>query len=90
MEMIAFRMNLHRGKADEYRRRHDAIWPELVLETLDAFGIARAMFASNFPVDRLFGSYVDTCRAFVAITADLSAAEKQALFAANAERIYRI
>jgi predicted TIM-barrel fold metal-dependent hydrolase len=61
-----------------------------VLETLDAFGIARSMFASNFPVDRLFGSYLDTWRAFVAITADLSATEKQALFAANAERIYRI
>jgi predicted TIM-barrel fold metal-dependent hydrolase len=77
MEMIAFQWSV-----ESFR--------PYVLETLDAFGIARAMFASNFPVDRLFGSYVDTCRAFVAITADLSAAEKQALLAANAERIYRI
>ncbi|MFM2347122.1 MAG: hypothetical protein RL654_1875 [Pseudomonadota bacterium] len=29
-EKIAFRMFLNPGCADEYRRRHDAIWPELV------------------------------------------------------------
>ena len=26
---VAFRMNLFPGKAEEYRRRHDDIWPEL-------------------------------------------------------------
>jgi len=30
LEQIAFRMMLHPGRADEYRRRHDAIAPELV------------------------------------------------------------
>ena len=29
MEKYAFRMMLKPGMADEYRRRHDAIWPEL-------------------------------------------------------------
>jgi len=29
-ETIAFRMTLHAGRAAEYRRRHDAIWPDLV------------------------------------------------------------
>lgn len=28
-ERISFRMVLKAGKADEYRRRHDEIWPEL-------------------------------------------------------------
>jgi L-rhamnose mutarotase len=28
-EKIAFRMILKPGAAEEYRRRHDAIWPEL-------------------------------------------------------------
>jgi len=28
-EKYAFKMQLLPGKADEYRRRHDAIWPEL-------------------------------------------------------------
>jgi L-rhamnose mutarotase len=30
MEKYAFRMVLNHGCLDEYRRRHDAIWPELV------------------------------------------------------------
>ena len=30
MEKYAFRMTLKPGMAEEYRRRHDAIWPELV------------------------------------------------------------
>lgn len=30
MEKYAFKMHLNPGMADEYRRRHDAIWPELV------------------------------------------------------------
>ena len=29
MEKIAFRMFLNPGQADEYRRRHEALWPEL-------------------------------------------------------------
>ena len=29
MEQIAFRMQLLPGQAEEYKRRHDAIWPEL-------------------------------------------------------------
>jgi L-rhamnose mutarotase len=29
MQRHAFKMFLHPGQAEEYRRRHDAIWPEL-------------------------------------------------------------
>ncbi|MEO6039555.1 MAG: L-rhamnose mutarotase, partial [Saprospiraceae bacterium] len=29
MPRIAFKMKLQPGKAAEYRRRHDALWPEL-------------------------------------------------------------
>ena len=29
MQRHAFKMFLNPGEADEYRRRHDAIWPEL-------------------------------------------------------------
>jgi len=29
MEQFAFKMHLNPGMTDEYRRRHDAIWPEL-------------------------------------------------------------
>lgn len=30
MEKYAFTMQLHPGQTEEYKRRHDAIWPELV------------------------------------------------------------
>ncbi|WP_321813295.1 MULTISPECIES: amidohydrolase family protein [unclassified Paraburkholderia] len=61
-----------------------------VLETIDAFGVSRAMFASNFPVDRQFGGYADLWHAYAAIVSDASESERTALFRSNAERIYRI
>lgn len=36
MEQIGFRMQLNKGQAAEYRRRHDEIWPELVTLLKDA------------------------------------------------------
>lgn len=61
-----------------------------VLETIDTFGAERAMFASNFPVDRLFGSYQNLWHAYASIVDGASDAEKEALFCRNAERFYRI
>lgn len=48
------------------------------------------MFASNFPVDRLYGGYAHLWRAFDETVAGASEDEKTALFRANAGRIYRI
>jgi L-rhamnose mutarotase len=31
MQRIAFKMKMFAGKIDEYKKRHDEIWPELVL-----------------------------------------------------------
>ena len=62
----------------------------LVLETLEAFGTDRAMFASNFPVDKLFSDYVRLWDAFAAIIAPLPEAEQAALLGGNARRIYRL
>jgi predicted TIM-barrel fold metal-dependent hydrolase len=61
-----------------------------VLETIDTFGCERAMFASNFPVDRLFATYEGLWNAYASIVEKLSDTEKEALFKSNAERIYRI
>lgn len=36
MEKHAFTMQLNSGQAAEYKRRHDAIWPELVALLKDA------------------------------------------------------
>jgi predicted TIM-barrel fold metal-dependent hydrolase len=61
-----------------------------VLETIDTFGCERAMFASNFPVDRLFATYEGLWNAYASIVKDLSDIEIDALVKSNAERIYRI
>jgi predicted TIM-barrel fold metal-dependent hydrolase len=62
----------------------------LVLETIEAFGPARCMFASNFPVDKLFSTYAALWEAFAAIIAGFPAAERDAMLRANARAIYRI
>ena len=67
----------------------DSIRPT-VLECIDAFGTERAMFASDFPVESVHGSFDAFYSAFDAITADFSPDERDALFAGNAEAIYRI
>ncbi|MEX0923368.1 MAG: amidohydrolase family protein [Rhodovibrionaceae bacterium] len=61
-----------------------------VLETIDLFGTERCMFGSNFPVDKLYSSFSAIFDAFKEITRGFSDGERQALFAENAERIYRI
>ncbi|MDJ0275921.1 amidohydrolase family protein [Sphingomonas sp. 2R-10] len=62
----------------------------LVLTAIDRFGTDRAMVASDFPTDKLFGSFAATLGAYAAITADFTDAERRALFAGNANRLYRM
>ncbi|HTW98815.1 MAG TPA: amidohydrolase family protein [Acidimicrobiales bacterium] len=61
-----------------------------VLACIEAFGVERCFFATNWPVDRLYSSYDAVIDAYDQITADLTVAEREALFFRNAERIYRI
>jgi predicted TIM-barrel fold metal-dependent hydrolase len=62
----------------------------VVLACIEAFGTQRAMFASDFPVERVHGTFDAFYSAFDAITRHFSADERDRLFAANAEAIYRI
>lgn len=55
-----------------------------------AFGPARAMFESNFPVDRWGADYGTLWTAFKLIAKGASADEKRELFAGAAARFYRI
>jgi predicted TIM-barrel fold metal-dependent hydrolase len=67
----------------------DSLRP-FVMQTIELFGTDRCLFASNFPVDRLFGSFERQCSAYRSLTATLTPAERAQVFATNAERIYRI
>lgn len=61
-----------------------------VLETIEIFGADRAMFGSNFPVDKLYSSFDALYGAFENIVASFSGAEQAMLFHDNALRVYRI
>ncbi len=63
---------------------------DVVLTVIDAFGVERCMFASNFPVDGLCATFDDIYGGFDAITAGFSMADRQRLFHDNAVRIYSI
>lgn len=55
---------------------------------LESFGVDRCMFASNFPVDAMHGTYDELYGAYDGATAALDAETRDKLFAANAERVY--
>jgi predicted TIM-barrel fold metal-dependent hydrolase len=57
---------------------------------LEAFGVDRCMFASNFPVDGMHGTLDELFTSYTELVAELEAADRDKLFAANAERVYRI
>jgi predicted TIM-barrel fold metal-dependent hydrolase len=61
---------------------------EIVLSAIEVFGVQRAMFASNFPVDRLCAGFDEIYSGFRQITRGFSALEQRALFHDNAIRIY--
>ena len=54
MQKHAFKMRLHQGCEDEYRRRHDEIWPELVALLKDA-GISDYSIHLDRETNILFG-----------------------------------
>jgi predicted TIM-barrel fold metal-dependent hydrolase len=68
--------------------RVDAFSPWLEY-AIGAFGVDRCMFASNFPVDAMYGTFDDLYAAFSAVTAGLDSESRGKLFATNAERVYR-
>jgi predicted TIM-barrel fold metal-dependent hydrolase len=57
---------------------------------LEHFGARRCMFASNYPVDTMYGSFSELLDVFDATAAALSPAEQASVFSATAERVYRI
>jgi predicted TIM-barrel fold metal-dependent hydrolase len=56
---------------------------------LEVFGVDRCMFASNFPVDGMHGTFDDLYSTYDQLTADLDADDREKVFASNAERVYR-
>jgi len=65
-------------------------WRPYMDASIEAFGVNRCMFESNFPVDKGMCSYAVLWNAFKRIAAGASDAEKAALFHDTAARFYRL
>ena len=61
-----------------------------VEKTIEIFGIERCMFASNFPVDKIFNTFDNYWNSYKEITKNYSNNDKKLLFSSNAEKYYRI
>ena len=67
----------------------DSVRP-VVLLAIEAFGPDRCMFASNWPIDRLYGDYPRLIAAYRQIASELSADQQAAVLHGTADRVYRI
>lgn len=61
-----------------------------ILGCIDALGPDRCMLGTNWPVDRLFGTYVGLVDAYREVLGELGAAERTAVLSGTARRVYRL
>lgn len=67
-----------------------ALWRPYVEACVSAFGPARCMFGSNFPVDAVVTDYRTLLNAYKLCLSGYSEAEKRAILSGNAVRVYKL
>jgi L-fuconolactonase len=65
-------------------------WRPHIESCIDAFGVHRCMFESNYPVDAATAGYPVIWNAFKRIASGASSGEKAALFSETARRVYKL
>jgi predicted TIM-barrel fold metal-dependent hydrolase len=90
MGMRLFGFEMHTRELPPSSTELAALWRPYVETCIEAFGCDRAMFESNFPVDKATCPYGTLWNAFKRIAARYSVNEKEALFAGNAAKFYRL
>ena len=88
--MVSFGFDFHERDVPPSSEDLAAAWRQYVEPCIEAFGVNRCMFESNFPPDKQSCGYTELWNAFKRITANASAAEKTALYSGTAARVYRI
>jgi predicted TIM-barrel fold metal-dependent hydrolase len=88
MEVTGF--DFHRHDLPPASQHLAETWRPWVETCIEAFGARRCMFESNFPVDKGMASYAAIWNGFKRLAAAAGEAEKAALFAGTATRIYRL
>jgi predicted TIM-barrel fold metal-dependent hydrolase len=88
--MRMFGFTVHAGELPPSSEELAAAWRPYIETCIAALGPDRAMFESNFPVDKGSCGYAALWNAFKRITAGYTAAEKAALFAGTATKFYQL
>lgn len=73
-----------------YHKWNRDVLISFIREAIEIFGPHRSMFASDFPVDGIYISYMEWVSIFSEAISDLSGSEIDSVFFANAARSYRI
>jgi L-fuconolactonase len=88
--MVVYGMGFEHQDAPPTSDQLLAAWGEPMRFAIETFGPDRCMFESNFPVDKVSCSYVNLWNAFKKVSADLTATERERLFAGTARDVYRL
>ena len=88
--MTSFGFDFHERAVPPSSEDLAAAWRQYIEPCIEAFGVDRCMFESNFPPDKQSCGYTELWNAFKRITASASAAEKTALYSGTAARVYRL
>ena len=81
---------LHQGERPPTSETMATAFRPHVEAAIDLFGPQRCMFESNFPVDKISGSYAVLWNAFKRLAAAHTPADKDALFWRTAADVYRL
>ncbi len=88
--MRVFGFDFHERPKPPTSEQLASAWKPYIETCIAAFGPSRAMFESNFPVDKAAYGYPVMWNAFKRLTRGASAGEKRALFAGTAARVYKL
>jgi hypothetical protein len=88
--MVSFGFDYHEREAPPSSADLAEGWRLYIEPCIEAFGVDRCMFESNFPPDKQSGGYTELWNAFKIITKGASAAEKTALYSGTAAKVYKL
>jgi predicted TIM-barrel fold metal-dependent hydrolase len=88
--MTSFGFDFHERDVPPSSEELAAAWRQYIEPCIEAFGVNRCMFESNFPPDKQSGGYTELWNAFKRISQGASPAEKTALYSGTAARVYRL
>jgi predicted TIM-barrel fold metal-dependent hydrolase len=88
--MVSFGFDFHERDVPPSSEDLAAAWRMYVEPCIEAFGVNRCMFESNFPPDKQSCGYTELWNAFKRITASASSSEKTALYSGTAAKVYRL